>query len=373
MGFRDRIKLFSQKTRQGIQTVMVNGRYAGSVVDKKTLKAAKNQNKNAVRKYLNVEPLTAEGFEEQSDLTEAINTLKRLDDAGNVEALNEVLEDYKKSDFLKTNKAMEFLAAHRYEKTLPEGWTAEVVGQNNSHVPDILVRNEKGELQYSVEVKMPLSQALPIVLSKDENGLWAVPEDADEYTQKRVAILNKPENLALQGGAEAVVTDEERTVLLDLFEQHLTDKGSRYLYVVNPDKKKDAIIDSTLITEDSRVSLTLRIPRAKSSGSSHISAVKFDTAKAETLNVFHDGEVVFETVRSKKRAMLYTDEQLDSKSARRYVGESFYVSGGSHTTQKKLVDGVEKDVYVYEIRERKMAPTSDKGYTSLGQLSIKVD
>jgi hypothetical protein len=373
MSFKDKIKLFAQKTRSGISTVMVNGRYAGSVVDSGVIRKEKAKNSEAVKKFINVEPLTVAGFEDKDDLTDAISVLKRLDDDGNVGALNDVLEEYKKSDFLKTNKAMEFLAAHRFSKTLPEGWTAEVVGQNNSHVPDILVKDEKGELQYTVEVKMPSSQALPIVLSKGDDGKWEVPEDADGYAKKRVAILNKPENLALQGGAEAIVTQEERDVLLDMFESHLAGKNAKYLYVVNTIKSKDIIMDRDLITEDDRVSLTLRIPRAKSSGSSHVSGVKFDNAKLETLKVFKGSKVEFETVKGKKRAMLYTDEQLGSNSARRYVGESLYISGGSLNKVSKVVDGLEKEVYAYEIRERKMAPTSNQGYTSLGQLFIKVD
>lgn len=371
---KNRFRFFPQKTRSGVETVMVDGKYAGTVVKKEALLEQKRKNEVAALR-INVEELKVEGFANDDEITEAVKTLIRLDDAGNLEALDEALASYRKSDFLKTNKAMEFLAAHRYEKTLPEGWSAEVVGQNNSHVPDIKVFNDKGEYQYCVEVKMPSSQALPIVLQKGEDGKWITPADADEYVTKRVEILNRPENLALYGGAEAKISEEDRNLMLDLFEEHLAGKDTKYLYVVNLDKKKDIVIDRELITEDERVSITLRTPRSKSSGSRSIGIRKFEETKATVLKEFKDSTVDLYSGKEghKKRAFLYTEENLDSNSSRRHIGENLYISKGSDVTVKKNINGVVKEVYVYEIREKSAKPTEEQGYTSLGQLLIKVD
>jgi hypothetical protein len=352
---------------------MLDGKYAGSVVNKDVLLEQKRKSEIAALR-VNVEELKVEGFDDTDELKSAINTLIRLDDSGNIEALDAALASYRKSDFLKTNKAMEFLAAHRYEKGLPEGWTAEVVGQNNSHVPDIKVFNEKGEYQYCVEVKMPSSQALPIVLQKGEDGKWITPADADEYVAKRVEILNRPENLELYGGAEAKISDEDRNLMLDLFEEHLAGKDTSYLYVVNLDKKKDIVIDRELITEDDRVSITLRTPRSKSSGSRSIGIRKFESTKTEVLKQFEGAVDLYAGKEGhKKRAFLYTEENLESNSSRRHIGDNLYISRGSDEKIRKTIDGVLKEVYVYEIREKSAKPTEEQGYTSLGQLLIKVD
>lgn len=372
-----RFRFFPQRTRAGIDTVIIDGKYAGTVVNKEAAKEQFKKNIESVQsvRRINVEELTVEGFDDDTEMNEAIKTLCRLDDAGNLVALDEALASYRKSDFLKTNKAMEHLAAHRYEKTLPEGWTTEVVGQNNSHVPDIKVFDAKGNYQYCVEVKMPSSQALPIVLQKGENGKWITPADADEYITKRVEILNRPENLELYGGAEAKVTEEDRNLMLDLFEEHLALKDTKYLYVVNLDKKKDLVIDRDLITEDERVNITLRTPRSKSSGSRSIGIRKFEAAKAQVLEVFTDGDVDLYSGREghKKRAFLYTEVNLDSNDSRRNIGDNLYISRGSEQTVQKEINGVFKDVYVYEVREKSAKPTEEQGYTSLGQLLIKVD
>lgn len=379
MGIKDffkkqSMKIIPQKKRNGVNTVMVNGKYAGTVIDMKVVKAESAKKKDTIQR-INVEPLTVEGFDDQSEIAEAIRTLIRLDDAGNTSALKDALAAYRKSDFLKTNKAMEYLAAHRYEKTLPEGWRAEVVGQNNAWVPDIKIYNEKGEYQYCVEVKMPSSQVLPIVLQKGADGKWIVPEGADAYVQKRVEILNRPENLKKYGGSPAIISEEDRDLMLDLFEEHLAQKDTKYLYVANIDKKKDIVIDRDLITEDERVSIKLHTPRSKSSGSRSLGVKRFEFAKTEVLKAFPDGmvEIYKGTEGHKRRAFLYTEQNLDSSDARRNIGTDLYVSKGSDVKVSQNINGVIKDVYVYEIRVKSPKPTDDKGYTSLGQLNIKVD
>jgi len=185
----------------------------------------------------------------------------------------------------------------RIHEMLPEGFRASREGASDSTVSDIAIRNSKNEIIGYTEVKLDKAQAGQIVVERSGEGFAATNlNDSNPYTNDVVSIINRQsDSLREKSNGEqlkySTLPEEDKKTVANWFKHHYTHKNAAFIAVTNSDLTYTSVFPLKKLEENAEV--TICMPRAKKSGSSHLSK-KMKPIAAEKAKATFNVEDVYE-------------------------------------------------------------------------------
>lgn len=147
------------------------------------------------------------------------------------------------------------------KRILPNGWTAELQGGNDSTISDIFIFNEKSEFIFAIEIKqLPSAGGMQFVVDQDENGLF-VSDNINPHVPSVLNVLNSVTSRAQKIALDSVT----RPIVQDCLVANLIAKNVKFLLITNATNSYFKLLPVSNLFEE--VNVNLNFPRPKKSGS----------------------------------------------------------------------------------------------------------
>lgn len=254
------------------------------------------------------------------------------------------------------------------KRILPNGWTAELQGGNDSTISDIFIFNEKGEFIFAIEIKqLPSAGGMQFVVEQDENGLF-VSSNINPIVPSVLNILNSVTTRAQKIALDSVT----RPIVQDCLVASLIAKKVKFLLITNATNSYFKLLPVSDLFEE--VNVNLNFPRPKKSGSRDYPKTLLSEAGIKIGQYFGTEDLVFYPHLEKpKKTMVNIPvaNQLGGKkgiylSDCLYLGTRISLDSDSHYTYElrkisgKGHDEIKPTVIINLTKTRRKAKQSEK-------------